>query len=276
LLGLYVFRVNSVVAIVVVYLVVGVFTLAYSFIMLAIRGWLGFRAETLLAKSMLSYGARSHIGTVSGIANERADQALISIALSPVYLGLYTVALTLPSAVMIVGSSLATLALPAITSVEAEAGKRRTLGRFVRASLVLSVVAAGTMMLITPTVIRIFFGPAFLAAVPVAEVLLLASILLSINRVTSAGLRAFNLPFKAGAGDLLAAGVTIASLGLLVPKFGLMGAAVASAMAYGANFIFNLGICAQLGISARELLVPNASDLQLLRAMFRRVTARLS
>lgn len=276
LLGLYVLRVDSLLAIVIVYLAVGIITLGYSFTMLARHRWLDYRPDRILARKVLSYGIRSHVGTVSGIANERADQALISIVLSPIYLGLYAVALTLPSAVMIVGSSLATIALPAITSVETSADMRRTFGRFVRAALILSLVAAAAMSVATPTVIKIFFGSPFLAAVPVAQVLLLASVLLSVNRVMSAGLRAFNRPFKAGAGDLLAAGVTIVALGLLVPKIGLMGAAIASAVAYGANFAFNLWTCEQLGMSARELLIPNLSDFQSIRTMFIRLALKRS
>jgi O-antigen/teichoic acid export membrane protein len=270
LVSLYAFRVDSLAAIVGVYLVVGVLTLGYSFAVLAHRRWLGFHPDLTLVGKLLSFGIRSHVGTVSGIANERADQALVSIALAPVYLGLYSVAVTVPSTVLIVGSSLATIALPAVTAVASEADMRRTLAQIVRITLVLSILVAVAMLAVIPAVITVFFGPAFLPAAPVAQVLLLASILLSVNRVTSAGLRAFNRPFTAGAGDLVGAGVTLVSLGLLVPMIGLMGAAIASALAYGANFGFNLWICGRLGISAKELLVPNSSDVQLVRATLRR------
>ena len=274
LLGLYGLGRGSLTAIVVVYLAVGVVTLGYSLAALARRSWLGFRVDPALVGNLLSYGARSHVGTISGIANERADQALISVALPPVYLGLYSIAVTLPSSVAIIGGSLAAIALPAVTAAGADADMRRRLAQFVRTTLVLSALAAGALFTVTPMVIGIFFGPAFLPAAPVAQVLLLASILLSVNRVTSAGLRAFNRPFSAGAGDLLAAGVTVVSLGLLVPRIGLMGAAIASLLAYAANFGFNVWVCRKLGISARELLVPNSSDLQWLRAALRRVPGR--
>jgi O-antigen/teichoic acid export membrane protein len=168
-----------------------------------------------------------------------------------------------------IGGSLAVIALPAITAIGAEADKRDRLGQFVRATLVLSALAAAALVIATPMLIAVFFGPAFLAATPVAQVLVLASILLSINRVTSAGLRAFNRPFRAGVGDLLAAGVTVISLGLLVPRIGLMGAAIASLLAYAATFAFNVWACRRLGISARELLVPNSSDIDWIRAVFR-------
>jgi O-antigen/teichoic acid export membrane protein len=171
---------------------------------------------------------------------------------------------------MMVGNSLATIALPAITSVDSPTEMRRTLGQFVRTTVIFSILAAGILILLAPTLITAFFGPAFLPGVPVAQVLILASILLSVNRVMGAGLRAFNRPFKAGAGDLLAAGVTVVSLGLLVPRIGIMGAAIASLLAYGANFAFNLWTCIQLGVSARQLLIPNASDIRFIRTTLRR------
>jgi O-antigen/teichoic acid export membrane protein len=274
LLGLYAFREGSLVAVVSVYLIVGVLTTGYGLARLIRQRWFGFRADPSLIRNLLSYGVRSHIGTVSGIANERADQALISIVLPPTYLGLYAVALTLPSAIAIIGNSLATIALPAITAVNSPTEMRRTLGRFVRTTLILSVLAAGILSALTSTLIGIFFGSPFLAAVPIAQVLLLASILLSVNRVMSAGLRSFNRPFKAGAGDLLAACVTVVALGLLVPKIGLMGAAIASVLAYGANLAFNVWTCGQLGVSARELFVPSASDVRFLRTTLRSLMLR--
>jgi O-antigen/teichoic acid export membrane protein len=274
LLGLYALHASSLVAVVGLYVGVGLFTTGYSVAALIRHGWLGFRVDWVLVKSLLSYAVRSHIGTVSGIANERADQALISIVLPARYLGHYTVALTLPSAVGVIGSSLATIALPAISAVDSATEMRHALGQFVRATLILSVLAAGSLAIVTPALIGLFFGSAFLPAVPVAQVLLLASILLSVNRVMSAGLRAFNRPFRAGAGDLIAAVVTIISLGLLVPKIGLMGAAVASALAYSANLAFNLWTCSQLGVSVREFLVPTASDVQFLRTTFTRAVLR--
>jgi O-antigen/teichoic acid export membrane protein len=274
LIGLYGLGRNSLTSIVFIYIAVGVVVLGYSVAAVARRAWLGFRPDASLVRKLLGYGVRSHVGTVSGLANERADLALISIVLSPIYLGLYSIAVTLPSTIAMIGSSLAVIALPAISAVGTDADRRTRLGQFVRATLVLSALAAAAMFAVTPMVIALFFGPAFLPAAPVAQVLVLASILLSINRVTSAGLRAFNRPFRAGAGDLVAAGVTVASLTLLVPRLGIMGAAIASLIAYAANFSFNFWTCRRLGISTRDMLMPNSSDLRWLQALVgRRLSA---
>jgi O-antigen/teichoic acid export membrane protein len=269
LAALYLFRVSSVVAVVVVYLAVGALTLGYSFGNLASQRWMGFRASRTLMRSLLRFGIRSHLGTVSGIANQNADQAVISLALSPFYLGLYSVALTLPAGVSVIGGSLATIALPAVAAAGSTDDMRRTLAGLVKATLALSALAAGTLAIATPALIKIFFGSAFLAGTAVAEVLLLASILASANRVSSAGLRAFNRPLQAGAGDLLAAIITVISLLLLVPAIGLMGAAIAVSLASAANFGFNLWTCTRLGISARALLIPTSADVRELRALLR-------
>jgi O-antigen/teichoic acid export membrane protein len=220
---------------------------------------------------LLSFGVRSHVGTVSGIANQNADQALISIALSPFYLGLYSTALTLPAAVAVIGNSLATIALPTVSAAGSTDEMRRMLARLVKATLVASVLAAGALAIAAPTVINVFFGPSFLAATPVAQVLLVASTVASTNRVMSAGLRAFNWPLQAGAGDLLAAGVTVLSLVALVPMIGLMGAAIAVALASAANLGFNLWIYKRLKIPTRELFIPSASDLRGLGDLLRRL-----
>jgi hypothetical protein len=65
------------------------------------------------------------VGTVAGIAKERADLVLVSLVLPPLYLGLYSIAVTLPAAVAVIGSYLAVIALPAITTI----GRRPTSAR---------------------------------------------------------------------------------------------------------------------------------------------------
>jgi O-antigen/teichoic acid export membrane protein len=232
--------------------------------------WMGFHADLGVVRKLLSFGVRSHLGTVSGVANQNADQALISIALSPFYLGLYSVALTLPGGVTVIGASIATIALPAVTAAGATAEMRITLARLVKVTIALSVLAGLALAIATPMVIRIFFGTPFLAATPVAQVLILASIFASTNRVTSAGLRAFNRPLQAGTGDLLAAIVTATALLVLVPIDGLVGAAIAVSLASAANFGFNLWICTRLGMPPRQLLIPTASDVEALRALLNR------
>jgi O-antigen/teichoic acid export membrane protein len=270
LLVLYMLRIDSLLAIVGIYLVVGSLVLGYSFVMVARERWLGFRPNRSLVGMLLSFGARSHLGTVSGIANQTADQALISIALAPYFLGIYSVALALPAGVAVIGSSLAALTLPSVTAATSAAEMRRALTQLVRTTVALSVLAAGILLLATPIIISVFFGPAFEAATPIARILILGSALLGINRVTSAGLRAFNRPLQAGAGDLLAACVTVVFLVLLVPMIGLMGAAIAVSLAYAANFIFNLWTCARLGIGPRQLVIPTVSDARAVRTLLRR------
>jgi hypothetical protein len=89
----------------------------------------------------------------------------------------------------------------------------------------------------------------------------------------SAGLRGFNRPFMAGAGDGLAALITVIALLPLVPTVGLMGAAIASLLGHFANFVFNVWICRRFGIPTRELLAPTGSDLQFVRGKLRQGAA---
>jgi O-antigen/teichoic acid export membrane protein len=270
LFAIYLLGVRSLIAIVAIYLVAGALTLAYSFAILAGRRWISLRLRLAVVWKLLTFGVRSHLGVVSNIANQNSDQALISIALSPFYLGLYSIALTLPGGVTVIGASVATIALPTVTGAGSIENMRRMLVRLVKLTLALSVLAAVALVIATPAVIRIFFGPEFLAATQVAQVLTLASILANLNRVSSAGLRAFNRPLQAGTGDLIAAVVTVTSMLVLVPRNGLLGAAVAVSVASAVNFGFNAWTCTRLGISVRTLLIPTTADFRALGAFLRR------
>jgi O-antigen/teichoic acid export membrane protein len=273
LLVLYGMERRSLTVIVFVYVVVGVLTLGYSVVVLAHHRGVAIEANRTIIRRLLSYGVRSHMGTLSSVANDRADQALISIVLPAVSLGLYSIAGTLPTVVATIGGSLSAIALPTVAAAESDMEKGRRLAQFARSTLFLSMLAALAFYSAAPLLIKFFFGPDFLPATPVTQVLLIAAILFGFNRVTSAGLRAFNRPFSAGAGDILAAVVTILSLTLLVPIWGLMGAAIASLLAYSVNFLLNVWICRWLGIRLRELLIPTSSDVRWMRATIRRAPA---
>src|SRR5207237_9105231 len=92
--------------------------------MLASNHWLGVRPQRDVVESILTFGLKSYVGSLSHLANERADQALISLILAPVYLGLYAIAATLTAPVVLIGTSLAIIALPFVGAAQSERDSR--------------------------------------------------------------------------------------------------------------------------------------------------------
>lgn len=250
----------TVLTIVAVYLGANLLTLAATLAMLAARGELGMAIRRDLVRPVLGYGLRAHVGNISTLANAQAGQALISLLLAPVSLGLFSVALTVTSAVSLVGTSLALVAMPAIGSCRSPEEMRIAFARFVRATLALSALAALATALATPLLLGRVFGRGFEPAAGPAWVLLVGATFASTNLVLGAGLNAFNRPLVSSTAQLIAAGVTAVSLAALLPALGIVGAALASSLAgLAATAHMVAHATRRLGVRAADL-VPGPSD----------------
>jgi O-antigen/teichoic acid export membrane protein len=193
----------------------------------------GLRIRRDVMKNLLSYGLRSHSATVSSLANERLDQLIISLFLSSASLGLYVIATTLTSATAIIGFSVAMVTLPVLARLDPGTARVKAARRFVTVTVAVSTIVTLPLVAFTPTLIRVFFGAAYLPATTAARLLLVAAIILSTNRVLTAILRGVNRPFDAGMGELLGVVATVGGIALLLPPLGITGAALASIIAYG-------------------------------------------
>jgi O-antigen/teichoic acid export membrane protein len=221
-----------------------------------------------LARYLLGYGIKSHTSNVSGLLNERLDQLVISIFLAPARLGLYVIAVTMTSITNLVGASVSFVALPAVARLDTDEDRAGAARRYIAATLVLSTVATVPVLLFTHWLIELLFGEAFLGATNVCRVLLVATVALSTGRAVGAVLKAINRPLDAGIAETLALLVTIAALAVLLPAMGIMGAGVASLLAYLASTVFAVHRAARaLASSPLGLLLPTRSDWSRWRAL---------
>ena len=90
--------------------------------------------------------------------------------------------------------------------------------------------------------------------------LLLAAVFSSGNLVLGAALNAFNHPLVPSLAQIVAALVTAVALAILLPKYGIMGAAAATLMAYGTATLYMI-LYASRRLRVRPTsLVPGAGD----------------
>jgi O-antigen/teichoic acid export membrane protein len=208
-------------------------------------------------RELLGFGIRSHLGNVSNLLNERLDQLIISIFLAPAKLGLYVVAVSLTSLTTLPGASISLVALPSVARSAQDDERTRKVQRLLQIALITSLSVTIPMLLLTGPIISLFFGSAFRPVTNVARVLLIASVILGMNRVLSAVARGIGRPLDAGVAEGLALVVTVLALAILLPVYGLMGAAVASVLAYLVSTGWMLRKARRaLGVSMRSLILP--------------------
>jgi O-antigen/teichoic acid export membrane protein len=88
------------------------------------------------------------------------------------------------------------------------------------------------MAVMLPALIPMVFGAAFRSAVLPAEITLFASLFKGAQQVLGGGAAALGSPMLGSKANLSALGITVILLYLLVPRLGIVGAALSTAAAY--------------------------------------------
>jgi O-antigen/teichoic acid export membrane protein len=219
--------------VVALHLVLNLLVLVFTFVALARFGFYpGIKTDTALAKSMLGYGAKLHVGQLSGYANLNLDQALIAAFLPPAALGFYVVAVSSAGISLMLSSAVQTVTTPAIAREESLEAQRKLFERAFNRYWWLSLLLMLALGVCLPIVIPAVYGPSFRSSIAPAEVLLLGTLFMGARLLLSGGAIALGDPWLVSKASLLALPVTVLLLCLLLPTWGLMGAALASTLAY--------------------------------------------
>ena len=236
------------------------FLLAVTFVMKC--GWIGFRSSLDTMKRLLGYGVRVHIGSIAGMLNLRLDQLLLSVFLPASSLGLYVVAVTIGSGASLAASTIAYwVAFPILSNLPSGFLKTQILGRFMRLVLSATLLSALILFVSVPWLIRIFFGVTYGESADMARILIVAAIPWSCGAVFAVGFRAYNLPEIASGSEIVGLVVTALALLILLPKFGALGAAWASLLAYSATFLYMLVQSRQrMEVQMDGLFLPSWDD----------------
>lgn len=223
---------------------------------------LRFGVDRLLVKQMFKYGAKVQIGGITGMANMSLDQVLMAAWLPPDRLGLYVVAVSAASLAQVFSQAVQMVLTPSITQKESPAERASVLQGAFRRYWLLSLLTTLGIAAMLPLAIPLVFGANFKEAVWPAEVLLLGIFFLGAKDVLGGGAQALGDPWLGTKSQLVALVVTIVLLYLLLPKMGIMGAAIATAAAYLTQLVVvAFGLRQNHGISLRELFRFKAADL---------------
>lgn len=190
------------------------------------------RPRAAVAKRILRYGWKAQIGDLANSLNIRLDQVLISAWLPVEKLGLYVAALGASSVLSMLGYSIQLVLQPRLLNETNEESRRRLLKRgtlqYFAASTPVSLGLIATM----PVAIPSLFGGSFRGAILTSQVLIVAGAILGYKNILAGAAHAYGLPWLASKAELAGVVITILTLIALVPTFGIVGAAVSSALAY--------------------------------------------
>jgi O-antigen/teichoic acid export membrane protein len=193
--------------------------------------WLGGTKKFL--RSALRFGWHSHLGAVTQYLQHRSDILLVSYFLPLKELGLYAFAVSLAELLWYVPHAVGTVLMPHVArGAEKDAS---FITPFVcRTTLVLTaLLSAGLALAATWLIPRIL--PAFHASVRVLWILIPGAVAASIFKVLASDFNGRGKPIETFYPALIALGVGLVFGSLVIPRFGIFGAALVTTGGYMLN-----------------------------------------
>jgi O-antigen/teichoic acid export membrane protein len=187
---------------------------------------LQLRGFTLSAQRLLHYGTRSYGIDLLSMLSMQIDQVLVVGLLTAGSMGIYTVALSVSRVLAIIHTSVNTVLFPKATSLDTGEIIALT-NRTARISTAMTALAALVLIIAAPLVIPLFYGRAFLAAVPITQLLVIEVVLAGTTGVLGQAFLAAGRPTIVTLLQAAGLGTCIPLLLWLIPRHGLLGAAIA-------------------------------------------------
>ena len=224
-------------------------------------GTFGFRPSRELLAEQLSFGTRNIAGNLAERLQFRVDAFVVNAVLGVRATGVYSVTSGLAETLWYVPNALGTVMFSRAVGSAGDAA--RVAAVLTRTTVAVAAVTAVPAFVFGPRLVRLVYGREFADAGVALRFILPGIVAYSVVAVLSR--------FVVGRGRpgtstlIMGAGlaVNIVANLLLVPRVGIVGAAVASSISYAITALLMLGVFLHLtGLGWRETLVIRASDIR--------------
>jgi O-antigen/teichoic acid export membrane protein len=192
-------------------------------------GW--SRPSYPLGREVAAYGARGQLGGLLSLVNLRLDVAILGAIAGPAVLGVYAIASKYAELLRLPGLAVTYVLYPAFARRSAADARERTRSFLIPAAAI-TVAAALPLALAAKFVLPVVYGDAFFGAVKPSWILLGGLVGEGVVGLITAYLYGIGRP---GLNSLaIGAAVVVTVIGdvLLIPHYGAVGAAIASAVSY--------------------------------------------
>lgn len=234
-----------------------------ALLLLALRrgGVTPARPETRLLREQLRYGIRSWPGSFAERLQFRADLFLVNAFVGVTATGVYSVATSVAETLWYIPAALGVVIFSRVAAAGMEAAPLTS--AVTRVTLAFGLVVGALAVVLAPIGVELLYGPTFRDAGPALQLLLPGIVAYGVVSVLSQFLLAAGAPGRSTL--VLLAGLTLnlAANALLIPRLGIIGAAMASSISYTVTALLMLLAFHRLTHQPlRDTLVVRRSDLR--------------
>ena len=217
---------------------------------------------------LLSFGIKSYVGNFLKYLQYRVDIFILAYFVSSAAVGYYSVSHAVAEVVWQIPNAIQTVLFPRIASLTSSAAKGFT-PVVCRQTVLITSVTCLLLFIAANLIVTFVFGEEYYPSITPLAILLPGVFMLSIWKVLHADIVARGYPqlysYSAGASAVIMIGLDF----ILIPLWGINGAAVACTVAYCASTILIIYFYLHISRnSIRDIFIPEASDFSLYKKMW--------
>jgi len=228
-----------------------------------------------LLRTTLKSSGKMHIGSVATFIYGQVGLMIANYYLVSAQVGYFALALTIAQFLFLIPQAAQVVLYPE-TAMATEEEAATSSARVCRHAIFWVMLAALAFGFLSKYIIWLFAGEEFFPSIAPLIVLLPGVVLSTVAQVLSPlWVRKGWFWYMGGSGTALAV-ISILLNWVLIPKYGIMGAAIANSLTYFIGFLITIGMYFCF-VNKRfwHLLIPQAEDANLYKRMFQGVRVRL-
>lgn len=194
------------------------------------------------ARSLFDYSKYNVISSIGGYFYSWMDVAIIGLFLTQAHVGAYEIAWRVTAVVMLFSQAIAATLFPQVSRWNTENATNRiesTIRGAITPSLILVIPAFFGVILFSREILGIVFGPEFSVAWLVLITLIGEKFFQSIHVILGRSLQGIDRPDLAAKAGVVAMFLNLVLNLILIPQYGIVGAAVATTISFVCNTILH-------------------------------------
>jgi len=232
--------------------------------------------DIVVVRELARFGLQSYLANFASFLNYRLNGLIINAFLSVASLGYYSIAVAMSEAMWLLANGVSTVVFPRVASSERAEADRLT-AIVARNTLLATALGCLAMLFLGRWLVQTIFTARMLPAVTPLWLLLPGTVALSFGKVASSYFSGIGKPIYGAYVAPINLVITVLLDLVLIPRFGIEGAAAASSIIYTIGSAVALAIfCRESGNSVWRSLVVQPEDFRLYTKLISDAYGRLT
>jgi O-antigen/teichoic acid export membrane protein len=221
----------------------------------------GLRWQGDVGRSTLTFGFKSYLQTLAAHLHYRIDLYLIALFLNPAEVAFYSIAINMTNPILQIPDAVGTVIFPKLAGSSDASAHART-AVTCRHTLFATVLAAIVYAGVGSQVLTLFYGDRYAPAIRPMLLMLPGIVMIALYQILTRNFTSRNRQQVNIAAAGLALGVNVVLAVTLIPRFGIAGAAVATAVSYSlAALVLLVAFVRESGGSVGATVLIRPADL---------------